>query len=84
MSGSLIAFCLWAVAANVVALIPSRRNRWPQAYVLIALGIPLVGWVTYQNGALIGLVSLAAGVSVLRWPLRYFLRWIGRGVSPGE
>ncbi|WP_417249858.1 DUF2484 family protein [Celeribacter sp.] len=78
MSNSLILACLWAILANVLALFPSKRNHWPQAYVLFALGVPLVGYVTYENGPWIGLVVLAAGISVLRWPLVYLGRWLKR------
>ena len=31
-----------------------------------------------QNGWLIAALALAAGMSVLRWPVRYLLRWVGR------
>ena len=69
-------------------LVPWRRNHWPQAYALVAAGIPIVGWVTYQNGALLGLLALAGGVSILRWPARRLARWVGRHlgrrVMPGE
>jgi hypothetical protein len=37
--------------------------------VLIATGIPLLGYVTWQTGPVWGLICLAAGASVLRWPL---------------
>jgi hypothetical protein len=83
MSASLVAACLWGVAANVVALLPSRRRHWPQAWALIAVGIPILGWVTYQNGMLVGLVVLAAGMSVLRWPVRHLWRWLGRRAGRG-
>ncbi|BBU57358.1 hypothetical protein KU6B_36230 [Mameliella alba] len=76
MSLSLILACAWAVLANVLAMIPSRDNHWTRAYVLIALGIPLVGYVTYQNGPWVGLFVLFAGMSILRWPLRYLFRWV--------
>ena len=76
MSFSLILACAWAVLANVLAMIPSRDNHWTRAYVLIALGIPLVGYVTYQNGPWVGLFVLFAGMSILRWPLRYLFRWV--------
>ncbi len=78
MSGSLILALVWLVLANVLAMLPSKRSHWPQAWVLIATGIPLLGWVTYQNGPWIGLLALAAGMSVLRWPVRYGVRWLGR------
>lgn len=73
MSLSLIAACVWAIIATVVALVPSR-SHWPAAYVLIVIGIPLVGWVTYQNGPVLGLLVLAGGASMLRWPILYGLR----------
>lgn len=82
---SLIAALLWLVAANVLAMIPSRDNHWRRAYFLIALGVPLLGWVTYENGPWVGLICLAAGVSVLRWPVRYLGRWVRRKtVGPAE
>ncbi|MFZ7089522.1 DUF2484 family protein [Primorskyibacter sp. 2E233] len=78
MTLSLILACAWAVLANVLGMLPSRDNHWRRAYLLIALGIPLVGYVTYENGPWVGLIVLAAGMSVLRWPLRYLAVWIKR------
>lgn len=78
MSGSLIAACFWLVAANVAGMLPSKDNHWRRAYVLIAIGIPVLGWVTYQNGPWIGLAMLVAGMSVLRWPVIYLGRWMRR------
>ncbi|MEL6167893.1 MAG: DUF2484 family protein [Pseudomonadota bacterium] len=80
---SLLLACFWAIAANVIAILPSKRSHWPQAYVLIAIGIPILGYVTFENGPWIGLIVLAAGVSVLRWPVRYLFRWIRRQARPG-
>ncbi|KIC07907.1 hypothetical protein RA19_22595 [Leisingera sp. ANG-M1] len=77
MTLSLTLAAVWALAANLLAMIPSRDNHWRRAYVLIALGIPLLGYVTYENGPWWGLAVLLAGMSVLRWPVVYFLRWIG-------
>ncbi len=79
---SLILAAIWAITANVLAMTPSRDNHWRRAYVLIALGIPLLGYVTYQNGPWIGLAVLMAGMSVLRWPLIYLGRWLKRLVRP--
>ncbi len=75
MSISLILACIWAITANVLAMTPSKDNHWRRAYVLICLGIPLLGYVTYENGPWIGLVVLLAGMSVLRWPVIYLTRW---------
>ncbi len=83
MSLSLILAALWAVVANVLAMAPSRDNHWRRAYVLIAVGIPILGYVTWQNGPWIGLIVLAAAMSVLRWPLYYLGRWIRARFSGG-
>lgn len=85
MSWSIIAALVWVVVANVTALFPSKKNHWPAAYVLILIGIPILGWLTYENGPWIGLIALAAGISVLRWPVRYLGRWIyKRTIGPAE
>jgi hypothetical protein len=69
---------LWLIVANLLAMLPSRDHHWRSAYVLIAIGIPLIGWVTYTHGPFIGLALLAAAASVLRWPLIYLWRWVRR------
>ncbi|HBS49960.1 MAG TPA: hypothetical protein DEA05_07685 [Rhodobacteraceae bacterium] len=74
MSLSLILAALWAVVANLLAMLPSRDNHWRSAYALIALGIPLLGFVTYENGPWVGLGVMVAGMSVLRWPVIYLAR----------
>jgi len=83
MTLSLILAALWAVVANVLALIPSGDNHWRRAYVLIALGIPLLGYVTYENGPWWGLAVLLAGMSVLRWPVIYLGRWVRQFLRRG-
>jgi hypothetical protein len=85
MTSALTAALIWLVAANVIAMLPSRDHHWRAAYALIAIGIPLVGWVTYQNGPIMGLLILAAGASVLRWPLIHLWRWMrGKSSAPAE
>ena len=76
MSLSLILACLWLIAANLIGMVPSRDHHWRAAYGLIAVGIPIVGYVTWQMGPLLGLLVLAAGASVLRWPVYYVWRWV--------
>ncbi len=78
MNFSIALAALWGISANVLAMIPSNDNHWTRAYVLIAVGIPILGYVTLQNGPWIGLIVLAAGMSVLRWPVIYLGRWVRR------
>jgi len=90
MSWSLICAFIWLISANCLAMLPSKDKRWRNAYILIAIGIPLLGWLTWENGPWIGLIGLAAGASILRWPVRYLGRWMRRklgkenGVGPAE
>ncbi len=73
MNASLLAACLWALGATLIAMGPTRWH-WRAAWVLIGTGVPLLGWVTLQNGPWVGLLVLAGGMSVLRWPLIFLLR----------
>lgn len=84
MSWSLVSAFIWIIAANFSAMMPTKTNHWNAAYVLIAVGVPLLGWVTFENGAVVGLLCLAAGVSILRWPVRYLGRWLKRKAGRGE
>ena len=81
MSAALICAFLWLIAANLIAMLPSRDKHWRAAYGLIALGVPILGWVTFTGGPLWGLAVLIGGASVLRWPLVYLWRWARRQFS---
>ncbi|MEO9823942.1 MAG: DUF2484 family protein [Paracoccaceae bacterium] len=76
MSLSLIFACVWLVLANVIAMFPSKKKHWPAAYGLITIGIPLLGFVFWENGIWVGLVIFVAAASILRWPVRFFIRWM--------
>ena len=76
MNWSIALAALWGIAANVLAMIPSKDNHWTRAYGLIAVGIPLLGYVTYENGPWWGLALLCAGMSILRWPVIHLVRWL--------
>jgi len=82
---SLILACIWLVAANILAMLPSRDNHWTRAYALIALGLPILGYVIWETGIWIGLAVLVAGMSVLRWPVIYLGKWVRRRLfGPGR
>ena len=76
MSISLVLACVWALVANVLAMTPSKDYHWRNAYILIGIGIPLLGFVTFKNGPSIGLVVLIAAMSMLLWPFVYLSRRI--------
>ncbi|MGA9252438.1 MAG: DUF2484 family protein [Roseobacter sp.] len=76
MTLSLTFAALWALIANILAMTPSKDHHWRNAYGLIAIGIPILGFVTWQHGPIVGMLVLAAGMSVLRWPVIYLGRWI--------
>ena len=72
---------LWLIAANVIAMFPAKDYHWRAAYGLIAIGVPLLGWVTWEMGPIVGMVILAAGASLLRWPVIFLWRWLRRQVG---
>ncbi|MBB3993644.1 CHASE2 domain-containing sensor protein [Sulfitobacter undariae] len=81
MTISLTLVCLWALVANVLAMTPSKDFHWRNAYVLIAVGIPILGYVVFQHGPWVGLLVLVGACSVLRWPVIYLGRWLRRRSS---
>ena len=83
-----LASCLvWLIVANVIGMLPSRDRHWRAAYVLIAVGLPLLAWLTWKGGLVVGGLMLLAAASVLRWPLVFFWRWLcgrlRRWLGPG-
>ncbi len=72
---------LWLIVANVIAILPTRDSHWSAAYALIAVGIPILGWVTWESGPVWGMAILLMGASVLRWPLVFLFRWARRKVA---
>jgi len=43
---SIAAAAVWLILANVVAMFPSKDLHWRFAYGMIAIGVPILGWVT--------------------------------------
>ena len=76
----LIAACLWLITANLIAMFPSKDHHWKNAYMLMALGLPLALWLSQSQGALIALIFLACAASILRWPVYFAWKWL-RGLG---
>ena len=71
-----ILICLWVVLAFVMAAFPSTDNHWRRAYVLIAVGLPVLVWIFWAEGLWTGLLGLLVGGVVLRWPVYFLWRWL--------
>lgn len=78
LTDPLILMGLWVVLAFIMAAFPSRDNHWRRAYILTGIGLPLLIWITWQHGALLGLIGVVIGGLVLRWPVYFLWRWIRR------
>lgn len=63
------------VAANVRAMFPSKDNHWKFAYIMIALGAPILVWVYWDHGILLACILLVGAMWVMRWPVIYLARW---------
>ena len=77
----LVLACFWALVANVLTMTPSKIYDWRNARILIGLGIPLLGFLTFENGPSIGHVVLIAAMSMLLWPSVYLSRRIKSRVT---
>ena len=76
MTLSLILAALWIITASVIALLPTKDRHWRAAYWLIAIGVPILCGVFWQNGVWTAGLVLLAGMSVLRWPVIHLYRWV--------
>ncbi len=74
MTASLALAAIWALGAVAAALLP-RIARRRAVDTLIGAGVPILGYVTFQNGPWTGLLVLAAGVLLLRLPVCRARRW---------
>ena len=74
---------LWVVLAFALSALPSRDNHWRRAYVLMGLGIPLLVWLFWYEGPAMGLIGLAVGASVLRWPVYFAWQWVKKRLGAG-
>lgn len=72
-----VAACVWALAANIVAFIPFGDGHRRAAIILLMTFLPLLVWVFAAAGPWWGLGVLAAGLSVMRYPVMFLLRRAG-------
>ena len=79
MTSSLIAGCLWVLAAAATAMLPMRRQMAP-GLLLLATAPPLILWTAAGVAWWAGLLALIAFLSMFRRPLAALIRWAaGRG-----
>lgn len=78
MTLSLTLALVWLLAANIRAMFPSKDYLWNFAYVMIAIGVPILIGVWVQNGLWMALVVLLMAAWVMRWPVIYLGRWLRR------
>jgi hypothetical protein len=78
MTFSITAAFIWLIVANLRAMFPSKDHHWKFAYVMIAIGIPILIGVAIQNSIWLALVLLGMGAWIMRWPVIYLWRWFKR------
>lgn len=82
MTLSLTLASLWAIAATATAFLPLRMQYPPGIALLVSVPF-LLGFIAWQHGPWIGLLALAAVVSMFRRPLIHLYRR-GRAAIAGR
>jgi Protein of unknown function (DUF2484) len=81
MTASLIAACVWAIAATITALLPMKRQMIPGVTLLVTAPLLLV-WVGWDHGWVLATLGLLGFLSMMRNPLIYFVkRALGKPVE---
>lgn len=87
MASSLVAGCLWVLAAAGTAMLPMRRQMAP-GLLLLASAPVVILWIAFAAGWWAGALALLAFLSMFRRPLGALLRWAARrggaGAGAGE
>jgi ribose/xylose/arabinose/galactoside ABC-type transport system permease subunit len=73
MTGPLVAGFVWVIAGAVTAMLPMRLQYPPGILLLIAAPL-LILWIGMVHGWIVGVLCLAAFLSMFRRPLVYFWR----------
>ncbi len=61
MTLSITAAFIWLIVANLRAMFPSKDHHWKFAYVMIAIGIPILIGVALQKQHLVGAGGVVYG-----------------------
>jgi len=62
---------MWVVAATIVAMLPLHHQFRPGSLLLVSAP-PMITLLAMQYGVLVGLLAVAAFVSMFRHPLRFY------------
>jgi succinate-acetate transporter protein len=81
MSMQLVSVCLWILLAFVMAAFPSNDNHWRRAYILMAIGGPLLVWIIWTGHFWVAALFVTVACLVFRWPLLFLWRWMRRRVG---
>ena len=81
MTSSLIAGCLWVLAAAGTAMLPMRRQMAP-GLLLLATAPLMILWIAVTVVWWAGLLALLAFLSMFRRPLAALVRWAAGGERP--
>jgi Protein of unknown function (DUF2484) len=73
MTPSLLAACIWAIAATITAMLPMKRQMIP-GVTLLATALPLLAWIGWDHGWLLVALGLLGFLSMMRNPLIYFAK----------
>lgn len=76
MSWSVTLALVWMLAVNLRAMFPSKDRHWKFAYLMIAIGVPILIFLWIEQGFWLALVFLFAAMWIMRWPVYYLWRWI--------
>ena len=74
MASSVLASCLWVLAASGTAMLPMRRQMVPGLLLLVSAPVLMV-WMSVQVGWWAGALAVLAFLSMFRRPLGALLRW---------
>ena len=77
---SLVAACVWVLVGAVTAAFPIRYQMVPGSLLLLS-AVPLLVWISVENGWHWSLIGLLAFLSMFRRPLLYLIAR-ARGEKP--